>query len=260
MRRLSSESTKNTYSTSKVTVGTVRKSTAMVPARCVRRNVTQVIDGGRRGAPGRFGMYRATASLPTSWPSLASSFAIRRRLQSGFSRAICTMSATTSGASGGRPTRLDFQAQKRAKPRRLHRHVQQGLLRVDEILDALARKVTDTRGGLGRRPDDLLGGLHGALNLLGGQIQQLLLRIDEFVHAFLGQFGHLHARGRFQRLVALAVGFRTRDVGNQVEELLLGTYEILHTLAGDLGQVLALERLAFLDRLHGGLALLVYHV
>ena len=28
------------------------------------------------------------------------------------------MSATTSGASGGRPTRLDFQAQKRAKPRR----------------------------------------------------------------------------------------------------------------------------------------------
>ena len=76
----------------------------------------QVVDGGRRGAPGRFGMYRATVSLLTSRPSLASSFASGRQLQRGFSRAICTMSATTSGASAGRPTRLDFQAQKRAKP------------------------------------------------------------------------------------------------------------------------------------------------
>jgi hypothetical protein len=92
----------------------------MVPARCIRRNLPQVVDGGRRGAPARLGMYLATVSLLTSWPSLASSFAIRRRLQSGFSRAICTTSATTSGASGGRPTRFDFQAQKRAKPRRCH--------------------------------------------------------------------------------------------------------------------------------------------
>ena len=63
-------------------------------------------------------MYLATASLPMLWPSFASSFAMRRRLHSGFSPAIRTMSATISGARGGRPTRLDFQAQKRAKPRR----------------------------------------------------------------------------------------------------------------------------------------------
>src|ERR1019366_2747117 len=56
---VSSESTKNTYSTLNVTVGTVRKSIAMVPARCIRRNVPHVVDGGRRGAPGRFGMYLA---------------------------------------------------------------------------------------------------------------------------------------------------------------------------------------------------------
>jgi hypothetical protein len=66
MRRLSSESTKNTYSTLNVTVGTVRKSIAMVPARCVHRNVPHVVDGGRRGASGRLGMYLATVSLLTS--------------------------------------------------------------------------------------------------------------------------------------------------------------------------------------------------
>jgi hypothetical protein len=65
-------------------------------------------------------MYLATASLPTSCPSMTSSPAIRRRLHRGFSRVICTMSATISGASGGRPTRRDFQAQKRANPRRCH--------------------------------------------------------------------------------------------------------------------------------------------
>jgi hypothetical protein len=80
----------------------------MVPARCVRRNVPQVVHGGRRGARGRLGMYLATLSLLASWPSLASSAAMRRRLHNGFSRAIRTISATTSGASGGRPTRLDF--------------------------------------------------------------------------------------------------------------------------------------------------------
>jgi len=118
--RRTSEGTKKTYNALNVTVGTTRKSIAMVPARCIRRNGPQVVDGGRRGAPGRFGMYLATVSLLTSWPSLASSFAVRRRLHNGFSRAIRTMSATASGASGGRPTRLDFQAQKRAKPRPCH--------------------------------------------------------------------------------------------------------------------------------------------
>src|SRR5579863_3537263 len=93
---------------------------AIVPARWLRRKVFQVCDGGRRGRRGGLGMYFATASLLTSWPSFASSFAIRRRLHSGFSPAIRTMSSTISGASGGRPMRLDIDAQKRAKPRRCH--------------------------------------------------------------------------------------------------------------------------------------------
>ena len=119
-RLRSGESTKKTYNTPNVTVGTVRKSIAIVPTAWVRMNVPHVWDGGRGGRPAGRGMYFATASLPTSWPSFASSFAIRRRLQSGFSRAIRTMSATTSGARGRRPARLGFQAQKRAKPRRCH--------------------------------------------------------------------------------------------------------------------------------------------
>jgi hypothetical protein len=39
---------------------------AIVPARCVRRNVPHVADGGRPGVPDRFGMYFATVSLLTS--------------------------------------------------------------------------------------------------------------------------------------------------------------------------------------------------
>jgi hypothetical protein len=69
MRRLSSESTKNTYSTLNVTVGTVKKSIAMVACEmrpqerppCRRRRPT--------GSAGPLGMYLATVSLLTSWPA-----------------------------------------------------------------------------------------------------------------------------------------------------------------------------------------------
>src|SRR5450432_2780648 len=118
MRRLSSESTKNTYSTLNVTVGTVRKSIAIVPAKWVRRNVPHVVDGGRRGAPGRFGMYLETVSLLTSWPSLASSAAMRRLLQVRFSRVMRSISSITSAESGGRPRGRDLYAQNLANPRR----------------------------------------------------------------------------------------------------------------------------------------------
>jgi len=67
-----------------------------------------------------FGMYFATVSLSTEWPSFASSLAILRRLQSGFSRAIRSMRLTRSDARGGRPTGRDFHAHQRAKPRRCH--------------------------------------------------------------------------------------------------------------------------------------------
>jgi hypothetical protein len=65
-------------------------------------------------------MYFATVSLSTRCPSFDNSLAIRRRLQVGFSRAIRTMSATISPASGGRPIGFDLLAQNRAKPRRCH--------------------------------------------------------------------------------------------------------------------------------------------
>ena len=65
-------------------------------------------------------MYFATVSLSTAYPSFASSLAILRRLQSGFSSVICSMRLTSSRASGGRPTRRDFHAHHRAKPRRCH--------------------------------------------------------------------------------------------------------------------------------------------
>src|SRR5271165_4147293 len=60
---------------------------AMVPAKCIRTKVPQVVEGGRPGRPAGVGMYLATESLLTSWPSFASSAAIRRRLQVGLSRA-----------------------------------------------------------------------------------------------------------------------------------------------------------------------------
>ncbi len=49
---------------SNVAVGTVRKSIAMVPAKCMRTNVPQVGDG-RRGRSEGFGMYFATVHLST---------------------------------------------------------------------------------------------------------------------------------------------------------------------------------------------------
>jgi hypothetical protein len=61
-------------------VGTVKKSIAIVPTAWVRMKVPHVCDGGRGGRSAGRGMYFATASLPTSWPSFASSFAIRRPL------------------------------------------------------------------------------------------------------------------------------------------------------------------------------------
>ena len=91
---------------------------ASVPARWLRTNVAHVCDARCRGRPGLTGMYFATVSLLTSCPSFASSAAIRRRLQVGFSRAICSINATTVAISAGRPTRLDFHAQNTLKPRR----------------------------------------------------------------------------------------------------------------------------------------------
>jgi len=55
-------------------------------------------------------MYFATVLLSTLYPSIASSPAIRRRLQVGFSWDMRTMSATISSDSGGRPIGLDLFA------------------------------------------------------------------------------------------------------------------------------------------------------
>ncbi len=48
------------------TVGTVKKSTAIAPIMWLRTNVPHVCEGGHAGRSDGFGMYRATASFPTS--------------------------------------------------------------------------------------------------------------------------------------------------------------------------------------------------
>ena len=108
-------------------------------------------------------MYFATVSLSTACPSFASSFAMRRRLHSGLSRAICSMSRTISAARGGRPTRRDFQVQNRAKPRRCHavtvsgRTIASTSAQRDHVRDSRiqnARSIGRSRGrGLARRSD-----------------------------------------------------------------------------------------------------------
>jgi len=75
-------------------------------------HVVGELASGRGGRPLDFGMYLATVFLSTRKPSFASSIVIRRRLHVGFPFAIRTISFAISGATGGRPTRLDFQAQK----------------------------------------------------------------------------------------------------------------------------------------------------
>ena len=106
-------------------------------------------------------MYFAPVSLLTACPSLASSLAIRLRLQSGFSQAICSMSRTSSAVSGGRPTRRDFHFQNQAKPRWCHaitvagRTITSASAHRDhtrEISTQNARSIAGSRGrGVARR-------------------------------------------------------------------------------------------------------------
>ena len=93
----------------------------MVPSRCIRRNVRQVVDGRRRGAPGRFGMYLATVSLLTSWPSLASSAAMRRRLHIGFCRVMRSRLPARRRADGRGEQRVRVRRPQRVA--RVHRRL-----------------------------------------------------------------------------------------------------------------------------------------
>lgn len=105
-------------------------------------------------------MYRATVVLSIRKPTFASSCAIRRRLQCGFSVAIRPISSTISALIGGRPIRLDFHVQKRANPRRGHPTTVSGftIARVSAHLDQTresktqkARSLERTRGLFVRR-------------------------------------------------------------------------------------------------------------
>ena len=69
MRRRSCSSTRNTYRTRNVAVGTTKKSMETRSWVWFRRNVRQFCDGGFR----RSGMYRDTVASPTSKPSLSNS-------------------------------------------------------------------------------------------------------------------------------------------------------------------------------------------
>jgi hypothetical protein len=146
-RRRSRDRTRKTHRTPKVTVGTVRKSTAIVPTRWLRTNVPQVCDG-RPGRADGFGMYFVTVSLSTRCPSFANSPAMRRR-----PRAIRTMSATISAASGGRPIGFDFFAQNRAKPRRCHAITVAGftIARASAQRDHVPESTTQNARSNGRR-------------------------------------------------------------------------------------------------------------
>lgn len=149
LRRLR-ERTKKRYSNLKVTVGTTRKSIATVPSRWARMNPLEVVDGDRPGRRVGFGMYRPTVSLSTSWPSLANSLAMRRRVHSGFSFAMRPISSTISASSGGRPPRRDLWAQKRANPRQCQETTLAGFTMMmvstqrDQVLERRAQNARST--------------------------------------------------------------------------------------------------------------------
>jgi hypothetical protein len=103
-RRRSSESTKKTYTTRKVAVGTVRKSMqARVPV-WLARNVRQVCEGGLR----RRGISRETVRSATEMPSLSNSAWIRGAPQPRFPVAIRRIRSRASFDTRGRhgPLRL----------------------------------------------------------------------------------------------------------------------------------------------------------
>ncbi len=101
--------TRNTNSTRKLAVGTVKKSTDTMSLMWFARKACQACDGG----PGRRGMSRDTVRSEISMPSLRSSPWMRGAPQSGLALAIRSTSSRTSRLTGGRPARglRDFHLQ-----------------------------------------------------------------------------------------------------------------------------------------------------
>jgi hypothetical protein len=85
-------------------VSTVKKSQAMTPLACARRNSVQVGPLRRGAGPARAARSRVRIVVAlTPRPSLRSSPWIRTQPQREFSRARRRMSARSSGSIGGRP-------------------------------------------------------------------------------------------------------------------------------------------------------------
>ena len=95
-----------TYSVRSQAVSTVKKSQAMTPSACARRNSVHVGPLRRGAGPARAVRIRVrTVVALTRMPSFRSSPWIRTQPQRGFSRASLRMSARSSSSIGGRPGR-----------------------------------------------------------------------------------------------------------------------------------------------------------
>src|SRR5215475_12855404 len=117
-RRRSCANTRNTYSTWKRIVGTLKKSTETNVLAWLFRKVRQVCEGGLRCRT----MYLATLVSPMVMPNLSSSPWMWGAPHRGLLRLICPINSRTSRGTAGRPglPRRTFQVQNRRKPWRCH--------------------------------------------------------------------------------------------------------------------------------------------
>src|SRR5215472_10400012 len=117
-RRRSCANTRNTYSTWKRIVGTLKKSTETNVLAWLFRKVRQVCEGGLR----RRTMYLATLVSPMVMPNLSSSPWMWGAPHRGLSQLICRIKSRTSRGTAGRPglPQRTFQVQNRRKPWRCH--------------------------------------------------------------------------------------------------------------------------------------------
>ena len=104
--------TTKTKSTRKVTVGTVKKSTATICEAWLRRNVVHVCDVGRPDV----GRYLRMVESETFSPSLSSSSRMRGLPQVGFAVYIRWINLISFRSLGGRPSRC------RDRPRQYSRN------------------------------------------------------------------------------------------------------------------------------------------
>ena len=170
IRRRSCARMTSTKSILNVTVGTTKKSTAMIWLAWLVRNVRHVCDGGR----GSRRMYLATVDWLTEMPNFWSSPCKRGAPQSGFAVDISQIRARMSRDTRRRPRscRL-FHVQNRRTPRRCHAMMD---------VAALARIIWDIAQIVERCHSEPLGHLVAVHQLLDEQLKKPRAR-----HTFLSE-------------------------------------------------------------------------